>query len=112
MRLVKHWVCFTLALSFSGVLYGSDVQSEANLKVKRVLPGEGGIFITFDPQPNSCAGTYKSTHGFVSQNHALFDEIYASVSMMKTLKEPVTVHYVDRGDCNTAMTTLDVMAVE
>jgi hypothetical protein len=84
---------------------------QANLIVNKVQPEGNGILVGFTVQPTDCIGSYKGGHAFLGTSVKDFDSLYLILSTALVTGSPVTITYVDNGDCSSAAQLLSLSTV-
>jgi hypothetical protein len=88
-----------LALMVAGGASAADA-TQGSLVVNKVTPEGAGVLIGFTIRPTDCSTSYKGAYAYLATSLKDFDALYALASVAEITGQPVTISYIDNGDCS------------
>jgi hypothetical protein len=97
-----------LALLSAGAQAGT---TQSNLVINLVQPEGSGVLIGFTVRPTDCTTAYKGAHAYLGTTIKDFDALYLMLTTAKVTGSPVTITYLDNGDCSAVAQLLSLSNV-
>ncbi len=105
--------CFCLALFIMLPITSVAVKkTESNLLVSIAIPSSNGLLVGFTVSPQDCLGNFKTMHALLPNTHENYNKYSIKLLRNRALKKTVTINYIDKGDCTTADTVLEITAIK